>query len=152
MQLSEPCLFKIWKGRRLCDFIGNDALLLLVSSRVVELWKTSCFTGFTTYPAIVLDRKGQVLSGDYYVIGITGRAGTLDRANMKIEPNGIIIPGASPDMLRFHPEQWDGSDFFMLEDVDFTLVMRRVIDVMKLNKITGWTTMPIMGLHPYTYY
>ncbi|MHC5054458.1 MAG: hypothetical protein ACYTKD_07055 [Planctomycetota bacterium] len=47
------------------------------------------------------------------------------------------------DGLHFDTANWDGSDFFTLEDADFCIVVRGVVEALREAEFTGWEARPV---------
>ena len=81
-------------------------------------------------------------------MSITGRAGCLDRqrsvTKWDVYDDHKWIAGMRG--LYFDVRQWDGSDLFMLRDSDVgcVIVTTRLVAALKLSKITGWDSVPVL--------
>jgi len=143
---KKPIVFDVKMGRSETDVLGNASGMCIVSNEVIQLWKAENITGWDTFPVQIFDRTGNSLSKRYSGITVKGRAGKLDynRSGAKtyLDENDeeVIL---SMEAIYFDLRKWDGSDIFLLDDGNWVLVTRRVIDLMKREKLTGWLATPI---------
>lgn len=134
---------------RLCGYMGGRPMdflwtgftpLVCISKRVVALLEEHQFTGWSTYPVEVYDRKGQYLP-DYFGFAITGKAGERDRSRSEIITRPPPAPAGKPYQvykgLFFNEQEWDGSDFFVLANSYWKIVSQPVWQVFKRNKVNN---------------
>lgn len=89
---------------------------LIVSARVVTLWKEAGLTGWRTYPVRLEDTIGAD-DVTYHGIAFTGRCGSLDRR--RSVPFIKRFPARAAKCYRgvfFDESSWDGSDFFLADE------------------------------------
>jgi hypothetical protein len=86
---------------------------VIVHRRVIDLLRENRFTGWETYPVIVVDREGRSHL-DYYGLVITGRCGAVDLARSVVVLSKYPT-GWYPHFLGryFDESSWGGSDFLM---------------------------------------
>lgn len=137
---------KITKGGRPCDFLGNSATLRIASERVIALLRKYGLTGYDTYDVEV--SGGNVELPKYYGLVAVGRGG-------HILPNesGVKYGSRRPDGSRsimgikrlvFDENQWDGSDFFYLDEFPGGMIVtERVKDLFKKEKVRNCELTPI---------
>ena len=63
---------------------------------------------------------------EYYGFAVSGRAG-----------KNLTELVSYPLIINFNPKDWDGSDFFMMDDADYFLISGRVFDAFNTENITG---------------
>lgn len=72
---DKPIRFVRDEGARLLDFVGTtEAVLTLVSDRVISAFREASFTGWTTYAIDIREWDNEQLSG-YHGLAVTGRSG-----------------------------------------------------------------------------
>jgi hypothetical protein len=140
---SEPIRFHHDEGRRLYDLVGTTwALLKLVSDRVKSVLAENRFTGWTTYPVEIYDRRGEPVGG-YNGFAVTGRCGPIDESLSSVLTLPPAVPAgeALPHRigLRFQPEAWDGSDVFSPDGTAWAFVTEPVRDALVQAKATNLT-------------
>jgi len=145
-QLSTPLVCTWHMGRTPYDLIPTgDPMLILISQRVVDVWQKHGFTGWTTFPVEVWNKK-QKLEG-YYGLVITGRCGPIDRSRSEIVWRDPVVPGGEGHYYRrgwlFDPETWDGSDLFCPEKSGAIFVTQRVKEATEQARLTNIMFKPI---------
>ena len=128
-------------GRGMTDVLGGIGPLL-VSRRFVDFLETAKYTGWKAFPVKLKDKKGSPIKEKYFGLGILGRAGPLDQKRSRVERSSpeIILTMKG---IYFDPSTWDGSDFFLLQDLNANLVAGRVIEGLTAAKLTGWEATPL---------
>lgn len=96
-------------------------------------------TGWKTFPVSVFDKKGQEITG-YHGLSVTGRCGKIDdsKAEMlekQFAPNAPFTTYYKG--LHIGLDKWDGQDFFLPEEYYGIIVTKRVVEVLKKNKINS---------------
>lgn len=140
-QPSEPVVFRAERGGHATDILwATFSPLVCISQRLVELLEEHQFTGWSTYPVEVYDRKGKRLSG-YFGFAVTGQAGKRDlrRVQVVIKPNAIGVPVEMLKGLYFEDDFWDGSDFCLMGTTITIIVTERVVKAFKRAKIRNVT-------------
>ena len=128
-QPSEPVVFRGYMGSLVADILWTGLPpLLCVSERVVTILKENKFTGWSTYPVEVYDRKGNRLTG-FYGFAITSYAGKRDLTrSTKIKKSPYVPGGSIPELYKgfyFNKTEWDGSDIFRVHPS--TKIVKRVV-------------------------
>lgn len=134
---------EISEGKQAGDFLWNGMPLLVVSSKVIEIW--SKYKSFETYNIRITNAK---LDLEYKGVSFTGRGGPYDPAKSKAvykqvheDRKPIII---RQDGLYFDDSFWDGSDLLAVDEFPcIGILTRRVVDEMEKNKITNCIYKPI---------
>lgn len=126
-------------GRRTpSDFILTTiAIPHLVSQRVIDVFRKSQFSGWTTYAVNLSGADGKPIAG-YHGLAITGRCGALDK--MKSLPVLKKFPARMSNVYRglyFEPDTWDGSDFFAPAKGGHIFVTERVRNALQQIKATN---------------
>jgi hypothetical protein len=109
---SKPVAFDHKLGSIARDMVSTSAVArYLLSARVVALLRKESFSGWRTYPVVVLGKDGKE-EGGYEGLQITGRAEAFDPTR------GIELPhvrGTLPQRIGmfFQNDEWDGTDFFL---------------------------------------
>jgi hypothetical protein len=83
-----------------------------VADAVLDVLRAGGATGWSTYPVIVFDRKGGILSG-YSGLAVTGRCGPIDYGRSHLVGADTLLPDYVG--LYFDPDSWDGSDLFFTD-------------------------------------
>ena len=111
---------------------------------MVELLRENQITGWSTYPVEGHGRKGEFLPG-YHGFAVTGRRCRRHSAPSLRLTKPPIVPGAKPrEVLKglyFHPEDWDGSDFFLIDNS--IIVTERVYRLFQKAKIRNVRFIPL---------
>ncbi len=125
-------------GGKAGDLIWGGASILLASSRVMDLLSANGMTGFSTYQARIV--RGNTVVEGYSGLAVSGRGGPNDPKAYA----GGFIPGTTIRRIDgLHPTQWDGSDFFTLDDIPgAVLVTERVKKLLVKEKVTNCNFRP----------
>ena len=140
----EPIIFEHAEGKRPHDFVGTTwAVLDLVSDRFIRVLRDGGFTGWDTYPVVIVGKDGKEAAG-YHGLSITGRCGPVEweKSERVILPppvrEGRTMAGWRG--LYFSPDSWDGSDLFVPSDrstyVVVTDAVKTAIEARRLTNIT----------------
>jgi len=120
--------------------------LMCISRRLVELLEEHQFTGWSTYPVEVYDRKGERLP-DYFGFAVTGRAGKHDLQRVQVvikpPPTERGKPWEALKGLYFEDDFWDGSDFCLMGTTSTIIVTERVVKAFKRAKIRNVIFTPL---------
>jgi hypothetical protein len=135
---SKPVVFRGYMGGPVADILRTGLPpYLCMSQRVLDILEKNQFTGWSTYPVEVFDRKGNILIG-YYGLAVTSYAGDRDLTRSTIIDKGPIVKGGKPYKvykgLFFDETKWDGSDFFRIGNGNI-IVSKVVKDVFNKAKI-----------------
>ena len=123
--VETPVVFHQTEGRVMRDFLDMRLLsAYLISSRVKNLFELNDVTGWTVYPIILYDKKGNEIN-DYYGFSVTGKGGYL-----------------SDDKQSYNVKQWDGSDIFMVEH-NIIVITTRVMSLLKKNHVSALEFIPL---------
>jgi hypothetical protein len=117
---------------------------MCISRRLLALLEEHQFTGWSTYPVQVYDRKEEQLAG-YFGFAVTGRAGKRDlqRVQVLIKPNAVGVPVEMLKGLYFEDDFWDGSDFCLMGTTSTIIVTERVVKAFKRAKIRNVRFTPL---------
>lgn len=123
---------------------ATHAATVIVADSVVQLLRSSGFTGWSLYEVSVRDKQGELAPG-YHGLAVVGRCGNLDHS-MSIQVPRIRPAGIFPVWkgLFFDPASWDGSDFFMpAQRFGFVFVVEAVKQAFERAKIrsVGFTAL-----------
>ena len=129
----------VYGRRRPGDFIWTSfAAPIIVSDRVVRVFRENAVHGWTTYKVALSDRAGEPIEG-YSGLAIKGRCGPMqpDRRQeiRKPGPVGNVITVYRG--LFFDPLSWDGADIFVPEGTGLVLMMDTVVAALKFAAVTG---------------
>lgn len=143
---------KITKGGRPCDFLGNSAALHVASERVIALIRAHELTGYETYDVDVSGGKEELPK--YYGLVAVGKGGHILPKESGVEYSSERRPNGTRKImgmkrLVFDESQWDGSDFFYLDEFPAgqILVTERVWDLFKKEKVRNCELTPIEEVH-----
>lgn len=125
--------FEAREGTIAADFMWNDLLLPIVSTRVVELLRRHEVNGYKLFNVIV-SKKDEAING-YHGMAVTGRGGPNDSKAYE----GGFMPGTKIRRVKgLCPTEWDGSDLFTLDDFPRApLATDKVKDIFTKNKVTN---------------
>jgi hypothetical protein len=117
------------------DIVGGGFVgIYFVSARISRLLEKHAFSGWSTYPVLLLDGAGRKCDG-FVGLSITGRCGPID------ETKGVLIkPHPEFPEYRgtyFDASTWDGSDFFMPIDGGGTFVTEPVKEMFENHHVSG---------------
>ena len=111
---------------------------VLISGHVIGALRQGSFTGWTTYPVELYDKKG-VRIPDYHGLAVTGRCGPIDRSRSRKVRRRPFVPGAvPPDFwvgLFFKDDRWDGADIFLSEGTGYIIVAERLKNALESLRI-----------------
>ena len=131
-------------GRRISDIMGTSLVTAtVVTKRVVLLLQERELTGWRPYRTRLFDKKGQALEGEFFSLGVIGRAGPPDMARIvkewDVKADGTKVPKRFGGGLFFHLERWDGSDFSLIDESKATVVTQRVLAALEEAGVGNWT-------------
>lgn len=151
---SRPIALQITQGGRLGDFVWNTQNLVVASLKVVDLFERNGFTGYSLFSVEV--RIDDEIVPDYHGIAVLGRAGPVDYERSRVQ--WFTRPDSSRsisaiDGLYFDPANWDGSDIFQVEDFLHLLMVKRVVDALKRERVSNFRAKPLkeFGFGPEGY-
>jgi len=128
-------------GRRLpADLIWtDDATPLLLSARVVSLFRQHELTGWSTYEIDLFGKNGEPIPG-YHGLSVTGRCGPIDNSMSKKVPKQFPAKVSTVwQGLYFDPSTWDGSSIFMPEGgwgyILITEAVKRALETAKVKNV-----------------
>lgn len=148
---ATPIILQGYMGNQLFDILWSGLVrIICISDKVENFLKENNTSGWATYPVEVYDRKGTQIHG-YHGFAITGKQcrRDYDRSTLYTIPN---YPGWGPRQVNkgiyFYPEDWDGSDFFLVWP-GVEVVTEKVRSLFKLNKIANirFTQLPEADTH-----
>ncbi|MCK4543254.1 MAG: hypothetical protein KAU17_13555 [Spirochaetales bacterium] len=141
IQIKNPLVFTIMKGKRFKDLVPTGhALLYLISQKVVEVLESNKISGWRTFPADIYDNKNKLITG-YYGFVIVGRCGIIDKSQSEI----IVKTRNTPKGLRkseylkgyfFDPNTWDGSDIFSPIGTGHIFLLEKVKKLIEKSGLT----------------
>jgi hypothetical protein len=102
-------------GKTLFDIIWTtNSFPLIVSEKLIELFKSNSITGWKTYDVEIHTKKNELIDQKYYGLIITGRCGFRDYSISSVIMDTIGIT-TEPHLSGFYfrDDFWDGSDLFM---------------------------------------
>jgi hypothetical protein len=135
-----PVVFQQVSGKKFTDILNTGwPSFYLISDKFKNLLNEHHFTGWTTYPIIIWDKKGNQIEG-YHGFSVTGVSGPISYANSpiiekRLVPEGPIVKiykGANIDLNK-----WDGSDFFVPESTTGIVITKKVAMQLEKNKVTN---------------
>jgi len=132
-------------GKSLYDIIWTtNAFPLIVSERVIELFKSNGITGWKTYNVKIYSKKNELIDQKYYGLIITGRCGYQDYSKNSIIMDKIgIMTEPHSKGFYFKDDYWDGSDLFMCKPDEngesnmFRFCTQKLADLIKKEKINN---------------
>ncbi len=143
---NEKYVFEYDSGSKVYDTLYTGWILTAVSKKITDILEANNFIGWKKYEADFYDKKGNLIEG-YSLLGVTGRAGKLDRSlSEKIYKESewpFIKRRNFYKGLYFEEGTWDGSDIFMMEDNYSILITEKVYKALKKAKLTNVQMIPI---------
>lgn len=129
------------------DLLGTGfASLILLCDRVIEILRAGGYSGWTTYPIELYEKKGERMEG-YHGFGVTGRCGpVLWEKGKKIRKPPPVPKGQGYDAwlgLYFDPDTWDGSDVFMPKDSTAIIVIEPIMQALTRAKVKNFKFQPL---------
>jgi len=140
IDLAFPIKFKQSSGRKWTDVLNpNSVSMYFFSQRFINLLEINEIKGWKNYPIIILDKKGNEISG-YSGFSILGKCGKIDYSKSEVYekrlvPNGLLSKYYKG--LHVDWDEWDGSDFFIPKDTLHVVVSEKVKQIITKNKITN---------------
>jgi|SRR5690554_5462101 len=132
-------------GKTIYDIIWTtNAFPLIVSEKVIQLFKSNSISGWKTYDAEIHTKKNELIDQKYYGLIITGRCGFRDFSISSVVMDTIGIT-TEPHLSGFYfkDDFWDGSDLFMCNSDElgqtnmFRFCTEKVVRLMKKEKINN---------------
>lgn len=126
------------------DFLEVGLPLLVVSSKVLEIWEP--FERFETYTVVI---EGNVSSVEYSGVAFLGRVGPFDPEESKAVYSKRLDDKGKPVVLKqegmyFDDSKWDGSDLLTIDEFPcLPIVTERVVKAMKRAKVTNCKYIPL---------
>jgi hypothetical protein len=150
LQVPEvPIVFEYHSGGAERDMIGStDGYAMLVSSRLISIFRENAFTGWDTYRASVYGKAGREIPG-YRGLVVNGRCGDIDYSQCGPEWRSVPVPRPGFEEqkvwigLHFELSSWDGTDIFMPESSQHIFVTERVVRVSQQEKLENLTFTPL---------
>lgn len=147
LELKEPLKLEACRGGSPSDFLwANFVHFACISARVAQLLTENGITGWSTYPVTIFGRKGNPVPG-YSGFSVIGPMVHWDRSRSRIVDKPPPTPrGQGYQAYRgiyFDESQWDGSDFFLLQDFNFTLVTAKVARLFKRERVYNVRLTPL---------
>ena len=127
-----PVVFQQMSGKKFTDILNTGwPSFYLISDKFKNLLNEHHFTGWTTYPIVIRDKKGNQIEG-YHGFSVTGVSGPISHENSpsfeaRYVPTGPLVrfyKGGNIDLNK-----WDGSDFFVPEGTTGIVMTKRVAEV-----------------------
>ena len=140
-RVQNDVLIKIKKerGKNKHDFLLLERSLVLLSDRIIELFKENNILGWKKYSVEFVDQE--VLTS-YYLLGVKGVAGEIinSKSEKKLVPPRVQGGNSMEKYmgLYFNMNKWDLSDIFIPENYDAIFVnekVKQLIEVMNLPNV-----------------
>jgi hypothetical protein len=145
LQPPKPLVMKGYMGGQITDILWSGSILVCVSQKVIDILLDNRFSGWSTFPVEVYDRRNNYLPG-YYGFAIPSFVGDQELKRSEIitkPPNGV--GGETYTVYKgvyFDESKWDGSDFFRITE-GFIAVTKRVKDAFTKDKIKNIEFTPL---------
>ena len=126
------------------DFLWNSLCILIVSSKVLEVWEQ--FGGFETFPVVIEQNPSLV---EYTGVAFLGRGGPFDPVRSRVVYSKCLNEEGKPAIMKidgfyFDESKWDGSDLFTLDEFPCVkIVTERVVEAMRKAKVTHCHYVPL---------
>ena len=143
-----PVVFQQVSGKKFTDILNTGwPSFYLISDKFKNLLEEQHFTGWTTYPILLQDKKGNQIEG-YHGFSVTGVSGPISYGNSptfeaRYVPTGPLVrfyKGGNIDLSK-----WDGSDFFVPKNTTEIVVVKGVAELLKKYKITKFKASECSG-------
>jgi len=151
----EPLEFNVMIGRKPMDLVTTSLVVLyLVSDRIIQAFTDVGITGWSTYPVMLWDKRGNEIPG-YHGLTVTGRSGPIDDSRsvrmLRDPATDPTVDAGAPYWawvgLFFKEESWDGSDIFIAKNPTeisgYMIVNTRVRDLLINMKATNILLRPL---------
>lgn len=141
---NETVCIEIVEGSVPGDFLWVGLPILIVSSKVLEIWKR--FATLDTYKVVL---KGRGLSIKYSGAVFLGRGGPFEPEKSKAVYSKSLNEQGKQALMKhrgmyFDDSQWDGSNLFTIDDFPcLPIVTERVVKAMKDAKVTNCKYTPV---------
>ena len=147
LRLEEPLRLGAYQGGSPSDFLWAGLThIVCISTRVAKLLTENEVTGWDTYPVTIFDREGKLVPG-YSGFSVVGPACRWDRSRSQIVDKPPPVPGGMGYQvyrgLYFDEAQWDGSDFFLVQRLNRTVVTAMVATLFKRKKVYNARLTPL---------
>lgn len=139
-------------GSILRDFLWAE-FYPLINDRTVSVLTAGQFSGWSTYPVEVYDKRGGRVTG-YHGLSILGRCQqiTLDKEHSSVvyeeNPRGRFPYYQG---LFISMDSWDGKDLFMAGDrrTAHIVVTARVVKAFRKSRVTNLRLVPVQNVRVY---
>lgn len=139
--------FNYYSGKKVFDIVDiSFAGIYLISKKVVESFKKNKLTGWKTYNAQFRNEDNEIFYS-HKLIGVTGKAGTIERNLSEIITYPPKGPGGKTSKYYkgtfFNLNTWDKTDFFRLEGTRGIIVSQNVKNVINEINATNFSLKPL---------
>lgn len=141
-------------GKKTDDFVWTWYSECLIQEHVLRFFQENKVTGFDVKPAKArYKRKSEFGPSVLWELIVTGWAGIASEESgihltKKCDHCGMLrYSGATDSSKVIIPEQWDGSDIFMVWPMPaFVFISERFKDLLKQSKFKGFRLVPVEKL------
>jgi hypothetical protein len=145
-RLNHPLRLGAYQGKRLTDFLWSAMTpLVCISDRVVDMLTRDNITGWSTYETELFDGRGNLIAG-YQGLSVTGAICGRNKALSRLVRRPPITASGKPFAvykgLYFHETDWEGNDFFLIENHGM-VVVKKVKDLISRNTVSNVQLAPL---------
>lgn len=116
-------------GSVIGDVIGTGLpSIYLISDHLKNIFESEGFTGWSTFPIILINKEGSQISG-FQGFSISGRCGAIDFSQTHVVEKQLVKNGPRVRFckgLTIDTSSWDQSDFFLAENYNAILCTKKV--------------------------
>jgi hypothetical protein len=149
-----PITFIHDRGSKLRDILDTGwSNFYLISDRLKKILDDNQFTGYKTFEVKVKKKLGEIITG-YNGLSITGRSGAIDWTNgerfmKRLVPNGPLEEFVKGITISI--DRWDGSDIFIPDGSNMTVVSEKVYKALIDEKFTNLNLLNCKDLEIWSY-
>lgn len=135
-----PVKFEQRSGKTFGDVLDTrSAILFLISERLKLVLEEERLSGWKAFEIAISDKTGNDIVG-YHGLSIIGRSGAIELAGSEVIQKRLVPDGPLSTYYKgfsVHPDQWDGSDFFLPRSGYRILMSQRAAHVLERSNVTN---------------
>jgi hypothetical protein len=145
-RLNRPLRLGAYQGKRLADFLWSAMTpIVCISERVADMLTRENITGWSTYETELFDGRGNLIHG-YQGLSVTGAICRRNKALSRLLRRPPVTASGEPFTvykgLYFHETDWEGSDFFLIQNHGM-VVVKKVKDLLSSNAVFNVELIPL---------
>lgn len=142
--INFPLIFQHEYGTIFTDILGTGHCnLYLISDRFKKILEENHFTGWKTYPIVLLDKNGQKIP-NYHGLSIIGRCSCEDYSESEIIEKKFVEKGPVAKFYKGLKVTPDAEDDFFMPPVSLSIyISKNAALILKKNKLKNLKITPI---------